>query len=313
MIALDEEVTNDSVTLGQRLAEGPLALTEALSYATMLAEALREFHASGRSYGALSPSNIAVTATGVELVMPPDQPPAVTRYTAPELLQGRPVDTCSDIFAFGTIVYEMAAGRPAFDGDDADALAGSLTHCDPPPSGIPAIDHLVRNCIAKDPAVRCQHMQKAILELKLIPFAAHRAEAVARRQGATSALRAEIRGLSGRLSAMETELASARAHAALLEEFCRPIGKQVEDVQHSVATMGNCLTGLREGVDVLSEGATVLRERVGARIDELEHTLKSQKSTIASVAAGQAQTDDVVEGVVAAMELLHTIVVERED
>jgi hypothetical protein len=77
--------------------------------------------------------------------------------------------------------------------------------------------------------------------------------------------------------------------------------------------MGDCVAGLREGVDVLSEGATELRKHLGARMDEFEHALKSQKSTIASVAAGQAQTDDVVEGVVAAMELLHTIVVERED
>ena len=313
MLALDEEVTNGCLTLGQRLAEGPLALTEALSYATTLAEALREFHSSGRTVGALSPANIALTASGLELVIPPDQPPAVTPYTAPELLQGQPADSRSDIFAFGTIVYELATGRPAFDGDDADALAGSLTHCDPPPSGIPALDHLVRNCMAKDPAVRCQHMQKAILELKLIPFAAQRAEAVARRQGVANALRAEIRLLSGRLSEVETELASARARATLLEEFCRPIVKQVEEVQHNVLAMGDCVSGLREGVDVLSEGATVLREHVGERMDEFERTLNRQKNSIASVAAGQAQTDDVVEGVVAAMELLHTIVVERED
>jgi hypothetical protein len=46
---------------------------------------------------------------------------------------------------------------------------------------------------------------------------------------------------------------------------------------------------------------------------ELEQTLKSQKTAIASVVAGQAQTDDVVEGVVGAMESLHTIVVDRAE
>jgi hypothetical protein len=311
MIALGEEATNGSLTLGQRLAEGPLALTKALSYAAMLAEALREFHASGRTYGALSPANIAVTATGVELVMPPQTPEAVTGYTAPELLQGQAADARSDIFAFGTIVYELVTGRPAFEGDGADALAGSLTHCDPAPSGIPAIDRLVRNCIAKDPAVRCQNMRKAILELKLIPFTVHCADAATRNQGVTNTLRAEIRGLAGRLSEAESELASARERAAHLEEFCRAVGKQVEEVQHNFASVGSSVAGLREGVDVLTEGATVLRERVGERMDEFEHALKSQKITIASVAAGQAQTDDVVEGVVAAMELLHKIVVDR--
>lgn len=46
---------------------------------------------------------------------------------------------------------------------------------------------------------------------------------------------------------------------------------------------------------------------------EFEQALKSQRAEIASVVAGQAQTDDVVEGVVKAMELLHTIVVDRAE
>jgi hypothetical protein len=63
----------------------------------------------------------------------------------------------------------------------------------------------------------------------------------------------------------------------------------------------------------LSEGATVLREYLGARMHEFEQSLKSQRTTLASIVASQEQTDDVVEGVVGAMELLHTIVFDRSE
>ncbi len=160
---------NDFVTLSHRLAEGPISLQEALRYATNLAEALRQIHDTGRTYGTLSPSSIILTAGGLELAAT-GGPASVTPYTAPEILRGRPADQRSDIFAFGAIVYEMIMGRRAFAGDNADALAVALTISVPPPTGEPAVDHLIGNCIAKDPAVRCPRMQKVILELKILTF-----------------------------------------------------------------------------------------------------------------------------------------------
>jgi hypothetical protein len=340
MTALDEIVTNGSFTLGQRLAEGPLPLTEALRYAMMLAEALRQIHDSGHTCGAVLPTNIAVSTTGLELIVTPSQSAAVTPYTAPEILQGHPPDSRSDIFAFGAMVYEMVMGRRAFAGDNADALAVSLTTSVPPPSGTPAVDHLVSNCIAKDPDVRCQRMQKVILELKLLTFAAPRAEAVTRQQGVMAALRAETRQLEarvaallqthektindmqqasgdaiselrGQLSNVESELVQAQARPALVEALCQRITAHVEQVQQKIEAIDERVTGVRDGIDVLNHGANVLEEYVGARMHEFEQTLKSQKTAIASAVAGQAQTDDVVEGVVGAMELLHTIVVDR--
>ena len=73
------------------------------------------------------------------------------------------------------------------------------------------------------------------------------------------------------------------------------------------------VNGVRDGVDVLSQGATVLQDYVGARMHEFEQTLKSQRSALASIVASQEQTDDVVEGVVGAMELLHSIVFDRAE
>ena len=337
----DDNQMNRSFTLGQLLAHGPLPLPDALRSAGMLAEAIRQIHDSGRTCGALLPSNIAITDTGLELIDEPDQPAAITPYTAPEVLQGHTPDSRSDIFAFGAIVYEMITGRPAFAGDNADALAVSLTISGPPPTGTPAIDHLVSNCIAKDPAVRCQRMQKVILELKVLTFAPH-AEAATRQQTVTAALRAEthqlearvaalldthekaisdvqqssgdaISALRGRLSKVEAELGPVQARATLVEELCHRIMGHVEQVQQNIEAIDERVTGLKDGIDALSEGATVLREYLGTRMHEFEQTLKSQRTALASIVASQEQTDDVVEGVVGAMELLHTIVFDRAE
>jgi hypothetical protein len=342
MTATCEIAQNGTLTLGQRLAEGPLPLPETLRYAMMLAEALRQIHDSGRTCGALLPSNIVVTITGLELIVTPGQSTTITPYTAPETLQGQPPDARSNIFAFGAIVYEMVTGRHAFVGDDSEALAASLTTSVPSPSGTPAVDHLVSNCIAKDPNVRYQRMLNVILELKLLTLAAPRAESVAHQQSVTAALRAETQAIEarvaallqtheraivdirqasgdatseirGRLSNVESRLASTQERCALVEDLCQRIMAFVEQVQQNIEAVDERVTGVKEGVDVMSEAATVQQEQVDARMREFEETLMSQKAAIASVVAGQAQTDDLVEGVVGEMELLHTIVIDRTE
>jgi hypothetical protein len=340
--ALDENATNETLSFGQYLAEGPLPLAEALRQATMLAEALRQLHDSGRTCGALTPSNIVVTSTGLELRATPSHPADITPYTSPELLQGQPADVRSDIFAFGAIVYEMVMDRRAFAGDSPEELAASLTTSAPPLSGTPGVDHVIANCIAKDPDVRYQRMQKVILELKLLTFAAPRAEAATRQQSAIAVLRAETQQLEARVTALlqthekalfdiqqasadaikrlceqlsnvQSQLAQAQERSALIEDHCQQIVANIEQVQQNVETVDDRVNHVKEGLDVLGDGANVVQQHVGTRMREFEQALKSQRAEIASAVAGQAQTDDVVEGVVKAMELLHTIVVDRAE
>jgi serine/threonine protein kinase len=330
--------TNGPLTLDLSLAGGPLPLPKVVRYAMLLAEELRRLHESGHTAGALAPSNIVVGDAGLELTGVPDQTAGVTPYTAPEILQGHPPDARGDIFAFGAIVYEMTTGRRAFAGDNSDALAVSLTITDPPSTGTPAIDHLVSNCTAKDPAVRCQRMQKVILELKLLTFAPP-AEVVTRQQTMTAALRAETQQLEDRLagllqthektlvdiqqtsgdaigqlrerlSKVESEIATQQARSNLLETLCQKIMTHVEQVQQNIEAIDGRVSGLRDGIDTLSQGATALNEYVGARMHDFEQALKSQRTTIASVVASQSQTDDLVEGLVGAVDLLHTLVLD---
>src|SRR5207247_8521645 len=79
------------------------------------------------------------------------------QYMAPEQLEGREADPRTDIFAFGLVLYEMIAGRRAFDAQSQAAIISNImTSGAPPLSSLnsavpPALDHIVTTCIAKDP------------------------------------------------------------------------------------------------------------------------------------------------------------------
>ena len=98
------------------------------------------------------------------------------QYMAPEQLEGRPADPRTDIFAFGMLLYEMATGRKAFDGDSQASLIASILTSQPPPissarpakqdEAVPAaLDHIVERCLAKNPADRWQTARDVRLEL----------------------------------------------------------------------------------------------------------------------------------------------------
>ena len=96
---------------------------------------------------------------------------------APEQLEGRPADTRTDIFAFGAVLYEMLAGRKAFEGKSRAALIGAILKDDPPPMmgegqlADSALDRVVRRCLAKDPDDRWQSAADLTSELQWV--AAH--------------------------------------------------------------------------------------------------------------------------------------------
>jgi hypothetical protein len=275
--AFETQLTTAPVTLARLLAERPLDLAEALRYALLLAEALRSVHDEGRSHAALLPANIIITSTSVKLIDPPSHPAAITPYTAPELLRGQTPDARSDVFAFGAIVYEMISGQRAFMGASAESLSVSIAGTTPQPLGSAELDHLINHCLAKDPTARYQRMLRVILELKLLVVGANRTEALVRQQNATAAAREESRQLETRVM-------------AILQSQEKALAELQQAASDTTSELRRQLTAAE------------------ARIHELEEILKSQHEAIASVVAGQAQADDLVEGVVAAMELLQASV-----
>ena len=76
-------------------------------------------------------------------------------YMSPEQAQGQPIDVRSEVFSFGAVLYELLAGRRAFEGPSTAAVLSAVLRDEPPPSAAPtALDAIVRRCLQKDPARR---------------------------------------------------------------------------------------------------------------------------------------------------------------
>lgn len=160
--------------LAERLLCGPMPPDEALRHAVAIGTALAQIHAGGAVHGGLSPHLIVIGSGGAAILQPAGGFDSRARpYRAPEQVLGRRPDERSDIFSFGAIVYEMAAGVRPFSGDGAE-LDSAILKRDPPPlapSADPsfvALDALIAGCLAKDPAGRRQRMKNTVLELRLV-------------------------------------------------------------------------------------------------------------------------------------------------
>ena len=175
----------DGVNLRMRLADGPLSLQETLRVGIKVAEVLAAAGARGIVHRDLKPENVMVCTDGrvkvldfglaknVDVVSSAPNHPystATTRpgmvvgtpaYMAPEQLKGAPLDPRTDLFALGTMLYELVSGVHPFDtGDAAETAARILIH-EPKPlteiAGVPArFDAVVRKCLAKQPSDRYQ-------------------------------------------------------------------------------------------------------------------------------------------------------------
>ena len=255
--------TNDQRTLALRLTEGRIPVSEALRYSMSLAEALRKLHDAGKAHGAVTPSSIVLTGTGLDLIPSLGPLATVTPYTAPEVLQGQPADARSDIFSFGALVFEMLTGRRAFDGEGQTELTLALCNSAPPPSGSPAVDRLVTSCVAKNPAARWQRMQKIMMELKLLTVAARRADSTPAARGVSdSAMRSEMQQLEGRLSA---RLAAYEKNIAAMQQTA---GEKVESLREQLAGVHAQLAAVEARPIPAAVDVDALTERIHARVQE---------------------------------------------
>jgi serine/threonine protein kinase len=95
-------------------------------------------------------------------------------YMAPEQVEGKEADARSDIFSFGALVYEMTTSKRAFEGKSAASVMAAILEREPPamsslqPLAPPALDHLVRRCLGKDPDDRWQSAHDVLLQLRWV-------------------------------------------------------------------------------------------------------------------------------------------------
>ncbi len=324
-------VTNvqEPQTLAQILGAGRMPVTDALSHALGLAEALRRIHDAGGAYGALTPSQIVVNGSSVELLALFEHG-KITPYTAPELLSGAQPDARSDIFSFGAVLYELLTGRRAFEGDGPENLANALAHTEPPSSGSPAVDRVLSGCLAKDPSARFQRIQKLMLEMKLLSVAARRAKAPAAPgwEALETAFRGEIRQLESRfaaslemhensVAALERSAGEAlntlRSEVAAAGDERSAIAERLSALENSVIAGNERLQRIEQTLENMDQKAAGLRESVTAELRLYEQSLQIQAKAVESVRTAAAQTDDLVERVVEALEALQTMILDQAE
>ncbi len=124
--------------------------------------------AKQKSKPAVTDQTLTKTLTGEGMIL------GTLPYMAPEQLEGKQVDTRTDIFAFGSVFFEMLTRRKAFAGNSQASLIAAIMNADPPPvSNLdpqlnPPFERIIHTCLAKDPEDRWQSARDIALELKFI-------------------------------------------------------------------------------------------------------------------------------------------------
>jgi len=189
-------------SLADRLLQGPLPTADVLRYGIQIADALDKAHRAGIVHRDLKPGNVMLAKNGAKLLdfglargtgpvetaagsgahSPTMSRPLTAegsivgtfQYMAPEQLEGQEADARTDIWALGCVLYEMATGKRAFEGKSQASLISAIMSKDPAPisqlapMNPPALERLVKACLAKDPEERIQTAHDVKLQLQWI-------------------------------------------------------------------------------------------------------------------------------------------------
>ena len=178
-------------------APGPLPVRKAIDYATQIATALAVAHGSGIVHRDLKPENIFITSDrrvkildfGLAKLAPEagghDEKRRTSKhltsvgmvvgtpgYMSPEQVRAAPVDHRTDIFALGSVLYEMLTGRAAFERISAVETMHAVLTDEPPPldhAFSPALEETLRHCLEKDPRERFQSARDLAFQLRTLP------------------------------------------------------------------------------------------------------------------------------------------------
>ena len=194
-------------TLAHRVERGAMPTSELLKIATEVSDALDKAHRQGVIHRDLKPANIMLTKSGAKLLdfglakpvatpagaaltaMATESRPLTAegtivgtfQYMAPEQLEGKESDARSDVFSFGAVLYEMATGKKAFEGKTTASVIAAVLASEPTPISTlqpmtpPALERVVKTCLAKDPDERFQSAHDLNLQLKWIAEAGSQA------------------------------------------------------------------------------------------------------------------------------------------
>ena len=189
----------DGETIADRLRRGPMPVEEALAIGLQIAEALEAAHEKGVVHRDLKPANVKITtdqqvkvldfglakamenephaseiANSPTLSMMATQAGVIlgtAAYMSPEQAKGFPADHRSDVFSFGTVLFEMLTGRQPFQGETAPEVLASVLVREPELASLPLdlnprVADLIKRCLEKSPKKRWQHIGDVRAELE---------------------------------------------------------------------------------------------------------------------------------------------------
>ena len=204
----------DGQTLKHRINARPLPLEVALDLGIQIADALDAAHSQGIIHRDLKPANIFVTKRGQAKVLDfglakltpygtrpndgADGRTAVTElaltnpgsavgtvaYMSPEQARGETLDSRTDLFSFGVVLYEMVTGKEAFGGSTTAVIFNAILERTPPPvssvnPALPArLDEIIQKALERDRDLRCQTAAELRADLKRLKRDSDSARAV---------------------------------------------------------------------------------------------------------------------------------------
>jgi len=175
-------------TLKDEIGSGPLKMARAMNIAIQVAQGLQEAHEKGIVHRDIKPANIMITPKGQAKIMDfglakahgqtvltkAETTLGTFAYMSPEQARGEDVDSRTDVWSLGAVLYEMVTGRRPFEGDYEQAVIYAILNQDPEPvtglrTGVPLeLERIIHKCLRKDAGQRYQGVADLVTDLRQV-------------------------------------------------------------------------------------------------------------------------------------------------